>query len=110
MLNHLFWTVTPTIIAIDFSYLGFSEHHAVTIAAGHRQTTYIWKKSYSALRQRLLSGDDTEHNTPEGTGGSIWLLTCSSSESFQQLSCCAGEFMIRFQKTQHSLMKPAIFF
>ena len=76
----------------------------------NRQTTYIWNKSYGALRQRLLLSADAEHNTPEGTGGGIWLLTCSSSESFQLLSCCAEEFMICFQKSQHSLVEPASFF
>lgn len=68
MLNHLFWTVTPIIITINFSYLGFSEHHVVKIAAGNRQTTYILNKSYCALRQRLLLSADAEQNIPEGTG------------------------------------------
>lgn len=86
MLNHLFWAAIPIIITIIFCYLGFSEHHAVRTAAGNRQTTFILKKHYSALRQRLVLSGDVGHTTTEGTGGSIWLLRCSSSESFLLLT------------------------
>lgn len=31
-------------------------------------------KNFFAVRQRLLLRAEAEHNTPEGTGGGVWLL------------------------------------
>lgn len=45
MLNCLFWAVTLVIIAISSAYLGFLEHHEVTVSAGklhiHEMTAIV---------------------------------------------------------------------